>query len=83
MLMRIGMDKHDSFPFWLIFMEQAGATIILVFIIALSIMGKKVTKKLQSSDVAVAQKSIQTFVITTLVLAAAVLAVIYVVSAKF
>jgi putative copper export protein len=78
-----GMANHDSFPFWITFMEQAGSVVILVFIIAISIIGKKATKRLAAGDHAAALKSINTLVITALVLAIAALAVIYVVSGKF
>ncbi len=78
-----GMANHSSFPFWIIFMEQAGAIVILAFIIAVSIIGKKATKRLAAGDHAGALKSINTFVVTALILAIAAFAVIFVVSGKF
>ncbi len=78
-----GMANHNSFPFWITFMEQAGAITILAFIIAVSIIGKKATKRLAAGEYAQALKSINTFILTALILAIAAFVVIYVVSGKF
>lgn len=84
MLMNLGMENHDNFPFWLKFMEMAGSMVILVFIILLSIMGKKTMKRIQNAtaEPAAAQKSIRTFVTTALIFVVLVLVVVFVVSAK-
>jgi len=82
MLVDIGMDQHEFFDFWLLFMEQAGSLIILAFIIAMSIIGKKTVKRIASGDADAARKGIRTFVTATFILVAAILVVIYVVAAK-
>ena len=77
---RWGMENHDSFPFYITFMEQAGSLLILAFIIIITILGKKLTKKLAAGNVSAAQSSIQTYVWTSLLLIIGVLAIVYIVS---
>lgn len=82
MLVMIGMDQHSNLPFWIIFMEQAGSLVILAFFIAVSIAGRKVTKHLAANNLSLADKSLNTYLIIMVILALAIIAVIYVVSAK-
>lgn len=82
MLLIIGMENHNSLPFWILFMEQFGGLVILIFLAAVSIAGKKVTRNLAANKLDLADKSLNTYLITMIVLAIAVIAVIYVVSAK-
>lgn len=81
LLIQSGWD-HSNLPFWLKFMEQAGALVILLFIIIVSIMGRKLTKKLANGDPSQASKSITVFVNTLFISALAVLAVVLIVSLK-
>lgn len=82
LLLRLGMD-HSSFPFWLLFMEQFGTVVILLFIILLSILSSKARKALQSGDAAKSRKSINNFISACFVMAVLVLVIIFVVSGKY
>ncbi|WP_256756980.1 hypothetical protein [Cohnella sp. WQ 127256] len=83
MLMRIGMENHDNFPFWLKFMEMFGSMVILIFIITVSILGKKVIKRIAEGNWSLVGKSIITFIIVTLIFAVLAFVIIFVVSGKY
>jgi len=78
-----GMENHDSFPFWIKFMEQAGSMVILIFIVAIFILGRKLVGKLAAGDVAAARRGIRRYVLTSIILMAGVMAIVYIVSVKF
>ena len=83
LLLRLGMENHSNFPFWLLFMEQFGSIVILLFIILLSILSGKARKALQSGDAAKARKSVNNFIAACFVMAVLVLVIIFVVSGKY
>lgn len=79
--MILQLDR-DGLPFWISFMEQAGGTVILLFIVVMSILGSKLRKKLAQAEPAVAARSIGSYAAWTSIFLLAVLVIILIVSLK-
>jgi putative copper export protein len=77
--MGIGSDK----PFWMIYMERVGGMVILLFIIVISIMGRRLVKRISSGGVQSASSSISSYVTGLAVSSALVFSIIFVVSGKY
>ncbi|MDF2661905.1 MAG: hypothetical protein K0Q94_4696 [Paenibacillus sp.] len=77
--MGLGSDK----PFWLIYMERGGGMIVLLFIIVISIMGRRLMKRIAGGDVQAASSSISSYVTGLSLSTVLVLSVVFVVSGKF
>ncbi|RKN85229.1 hypothetical protein [Paenibacillus ginsengarvi] len=79
--MGLGSDK----PFWMTYMERVGGMIILLFIIAISIMGKRLMKRISggTSQAVAASSSLSTYVTGLALSSVLVLSVIFVVSGKY
>ncbi|KIL42223.1 hypothetical protein SD70_01345 [Gordoniibacillus kamchatkensis] len=82
MLVGMGMTHESDKPFWMHYMEKAGGTFILLFIIVISILGKKLVKKLIAGNERDAAAGINKYVYGMTVSLAFILSVVYVVSAK-
>lgn len=82
-LMLIKMDlKQGDIPLWLNLMQSAGGAIIILFIIVVSIWGKKTVKSIAAGNASAAAKSISGYVGMLLIAALLILAIVYIVSAK-
>lgn len=81
MILKLGMESDK--PFWLIYMERGGGMIILLFIIVISIMGRRLMKRISGNNSASASTSINSYVSGLTVSIVAVLSVVFVVSGKF
>lgn len=88
MIMKMGLG--DDKPFWMVYMERGGGMIILLSIVVLSILGRKMLKKLSAasttgtaaSTVSVPSAITSRFAASMFVTAFLVVSVVYVVSTK-
>lgn len=89
MIMKLGLGDGDK-PFWMVYMERGGGMVILLSIIGLSLLGRRLLKKLASSNTAVVHDaggarpaaSVSRFAASMFVTAILVVSVVFVVSAK-
>lgn len=79
-IMIIQLDMGSDKPFWLDMMEKAGGTIILLFLIVVSILGGKLKKRLQMEGNA--SVSVSPYLTSLAISFIAILAVVLIVSLK-
>ena len=83
-LMMIEAGMSSDKPFWLAYMERVGGMTILLFIVVISIMGKRLVKRIiaENDNPLAAMKSVTSYVTGLTVSSALVMSVIFMVSVK-
>jgi putative copper export protein len=82
MVIKLGSSETGK-PFWLNYMEQVGGMVVLHFIIVLSILGRKVMKRIAGANIQLASSGISFYVTGMLVTTLLILSVVFVVAGKY
>ncbi|MDF2716175.1 MAG: hypothetical protein K0R28_3100 [Paenibacillus sp.] len=81
MLLQMGLGSDK--PFWMIYMERVGGMVILLFIVVISMMGRRLVKRLSGNVAHATSSSITSYVTGLAVSSVLVLSIIFVVSGKY
>jgi putative copper export protein len=82
MIVKLGSSETGK-PFWLNYMEQVGGMVVLLFIIVLSILGRRVMKRIAGANIQLASSGISFYVTGMLVTTLLILSVVFVVAGKY
>jgi hypothetical protein len=82
MIVKWGSSETGK-PFWLNYMEQVGGMVVLLFIIVLSILGRRVMKRIAGANIQLASSGISFYVTGMLVTTMLILSIVFVVAGKY